>query len=210
MPVSDLRQSYEKNVLLEETAAASPIEQFRLWFDEALAAKVPEPNAMTLATVDSAGQPSARTVLIKGYDARGFVFFTNYASRKGHDLQVNPRAALLFFWQPLERQVRIEGLIEKVAPEESDAYFHSRPLGSRLGAWASEQSQPVTRAELEAREQTFRDRYGDQPPRPPHWGGYRLVPTVFEFWQGRPSRLHDRLRYLPDSQGGWIIDRLSP
>lgn len=210
MPVSDLRQSYEKNVLLEETAAASPIEQFRLWFDEALAAKVPEPNAMTLATVDSAGQPSARTVLIKGYDAQGFVFFTNYESRKGHDLQANPRAALLFFWQPLERQVRIEGLIEKVAPEASDAYFHSRPLGSRLGAWASEQSQPITRAELEAREQTFRDRYGDQPPRPPHWGGYRLVPTVFEFWQGRPSRLHDRLRYLPDSQGGWIIDRLSP
>lgn len=210
MSVSDLRQSYEKNVLLEETAAASPLEQFSQWFDQALQAKVPEPNAMTLATVDSTGQPSARTVLIKGFDARGFVFFTNYESRKGRDLQDNPRAALLFFWQPLERQVRIEGIIEKASAEESDAYFHSRPLGSRLGAWASEQSQPITRAELEAREQTFRERYGDQPPRPPHWGGYRLVPTLFEFWQGRASRLHDRLRYLPDGQGGWVIDRLSP
>lgn len=210
MSVSDLRQSYEKNVLLEETAAASPLDQFSLWFDEALQAKVPEPNAMTLATVDAAGQPSARTVLIKGFDAQGFVFFTNYESRKGHDLQHNPRAALLFFWQPLERQVRIEGVIEKVSPEESDAYFHSRPLGSRLGAWASEQSQPITRAELEARERTFRDRYGDEPPRPPHWGGYRLVPTLFEFWQGRASRLHDRLRYVPNGQGGWSLDRLSP
>lgn len=210
MSVSDLRQSYEKNVLLEETAAASPLEQFSQWFDQALQAKVPEPNAMTLATVDSTGQPSARTVLIKGFDARGFVFFTNYESRKGRDLLDNPRAALLFFWQPLERQVRIEGVIEKASAEESDAYFHSRPLGSRLGAWASEQSQPITRAELEAREQTFRERYGDQPPRPPHWGGYRLVPTLFEFWQGRASRLHDRLRYLPDGQGGWVIDRLSP
>lgn len=210
MSVSDLRQSYEKNILLEETAAASPFDQFSLWFDEALAAKVPEPNAMTLATVDRHGQPSARTVLIKGFDAHGFVFFTNYESRKGHDLQHNPRAALLFFWQALERQVRIEGVIEKIAPEDSDAYFHSRPLGSRLGAWASEQSQPVTRAALEAREQMFRDRYGDAPPRPPHWGGYRLVPTVFEFWQGRASRLHDRLRYLPNSQGGWSLDRLSP
>jgi len=210
MSVSDLRQSYEKNVLLEETAALSPLEQFGLWFDQAMAANVPEPNAMTLATVDHTGQPSARTVLIKGFDEQGFVFFTNYESRKGHDLQSNPRAALLFFWQPLERQVRIEGVVEKVSSAESDAYFHTRPLGSRLGAWASEQSRPITREALEAREREFRDRYGDQPPRPPHWGGYRLVPTLFEFWQGRPSRLHDRLRYLPDSHGDWIIDRLSP
>lgn len=210
MSVSDLRQSYEKNVLLEETASASALEQFARWFDEALAAQVPEPNAMTLATVDATGQPSARTVLIKGYDERGFTFFTNYASRKGQDLASNPRAALLFFWQPLERQVRIEGVIEKVSPEESDAYYHSRPLGSRLGAWASEQSQPITRVELEAREQLFRERYGDAPPRPPHWGGYRLVPHAIEFWQGRPSRLHDRLRYLSDHQGGWTRDRLSP
>jgi pyridoxamine 5'-phosphate oxidase len=210
MSVSDLRQSYEKNVLLEETAEASPLKQFALWFDEAMAAKVPEPNAMTLATVDATGQPSARTVLIKGFDEKGFTFFTNYDSRKGQDLKSNPRAALLFFWQALERQVRIEGVIEKVSADESDAYFHSRPLGSRLGAWASEQSKPVTRAELEAREAAFRERYGNEPPRPPHWGGYRLVPHAFEFWQGRPSRLHDRLRYLPDGQGGWTRDRLSP
>ncbi|MBO1112523.1 pyridoxamine 5'-phosphate oxidase [Bordetella petrii] len=210
MSVSDLRQSYEKSTLLEESAAISPFDQFSQWFDQALAARVPEPNAMTLATVDASGQPAARIVLIKGYDARGFVFYTNYESRKGHDLLANPRAALLFFWQPLERQVRIEGRVEHVSAEESDAYYHSRPLGSRIGAWASRQSQPVTRAELEAREQETRARYGEQPPRPPHWGGYRVVPTLFEFWQGRPSRLHDRLRYLPDGQGGWAIDRLSP
>ena len=209
MPLSDLRQSYEKSVLLEAEAAASPFEQFKRWFDQALAAKVPEPNAMTLATVSADGRPSARTVLIKGADERGFTFFTNYESRKGEDLAANPRAALLFFWQPLERQVRIEGRIEQVPAEESDRYFHSRPPGSRIGAWASEQSRPTTRQELEAREREFRDRYGDQPPRPPHWGGYRLVPDYFEFWQGRPSRLHDRLRYLPDGQG-WKIDRLAP
>jgi len=210
MSVSDLRQSYEKSTLLENSAAASPFDQFSQWFDQALAAQVPEPNAMTLATVDASGQPAARIVLIKGYDTRGFVFYTNYESRKGHDLLANPRAALLFFWQPLERQVRIEGRVEHVSAEESDAYYHSRPLGSRIGAWASHQSQPVTRAELEEREQEARARYGEQPPRPPHWGGYRVVPTLFEFWQGRPSRLHDRLRYLPDGQGGWAIDRLSP
>jgi len=210
MSISDLRQSYEKNILVEEAAAASPIDQFSLWFNEALEAKVPEPNAMTLATVDATGQPSARTVLIKGFDTQGFCFFTNYASRKGQDLLHNPRACLLFFWQALERQVRIEGVIEKISAEASDAYFHSRPLGSRLGAWASEQSKPISRADLEAREQAFRERFGDNPPRPEHWGGYRLVPTAFEFWQGRASRLHDRLRYLPDQHGKWTIDRLSP
>ncbi|AZY53584.1 pyridoxamine 5'-phosphate oxidase [Bordetella avium] len=210
MSVSDLRQSYERGVLLEQQAAATPIDQFALWFDEAQAAQVPEPNAMTLATVDASGQPSARIVLIKAFDARGFTFFTNYTSRKGEDLLANPRAALLFFWQALERQVRIEGVVERVSADESDAYFHSRPVGSRIGAWASEQSQPITREALEARERDFKARFGDTPPRPPHWGGYRLVPTYFEFWQGRPSRLHDRLRYRPDGKQGWVMDRLSP
>ncbi|AZY50190.1 pyridoxamine 5'-phosphate oxidase [Bordetella avium] len=210
MSVSDLRQSYERGVLLEQQAAATPIDQFALWFDEAQAAQVPEPNAMTLATVDASGQPSARIVLIKAFDARGFTFFTNYTSRKGEDLLANPRAALLFFWQALERQVRIEGVVERVSANESDAYFHSRPVGSRIGAWASEQSQPITREALEARERDFKARFGDTPPRPPHWGGYRLVPTYFEFWQGRPSRLHDRLRYRPDGKQGWVMDRLSP
>lgn len=209
MSVADLRQTYDKGVLLESQAAASPFDQFTLWFDQALAAAVPEPNAMTLATVDASGQPSARTVLIKNFDARGFVFFTNYDSRKGHDLAAEPRASLLFFWQPLERQVRIEGTVEKVSEAESDAYYESRPVGSRLGAWASPQSQPTTREALEANELRYREQFGDDPPRPPHWGGYRLVPHALEFWQGRPSRLHDRLRYrLTDGQ--WVIERLAP
>jgi pyridoxamine 5'-phosphate oxidase len=209
MSVADLRQTYDRGVLLESQAAASPFDQFTLWFDQALAAAVPEPNAMTLATVDASGQPSARTVLIKNFDARGFVFFTNYDSRKGHDLAAEPRASLLFFWQPLERQVRIEGTVEKVSEAESDAYYESRPVGSRLGAWASPQSQPTTREALEANEHRYREQFGDDPPRPPHWGGYRLVPHALEFWQGRPSRLHDRLRYrLTDGQ--WVIERLAP
>ena len=209
MSIADLRQSYEKNVLLETAAQASPIDQFSAWFADAVAAEVPEPNAMTLATVDQRGQPSARIVLIKGFDERGFVFFTNYESRKGHDLAGNDRAALLFFWQPLERQVRIEGRIERVEAELSDAYFAGRPLGSRLGAWASPQSRPTTRDALEARQAEFAERYGDTPPRPAHWGGYRLRPETFEFWQGRPSRLHDRLQYLSEADG-WRIQRLAP
>ncbi|KAG4080864.1 hypothetical protein HA402_010035 [Bradysia odoriphaga] len=210
MSLSDLRQSYEKNVLLEEQLAPSPFEQFRLWFDDALAAREPEPNAMTLSTVDALGQPTARIVLLKELDAQGFVFYTNYNSRKGRDMVANPKACLLFFWSDLERQVRIEGRIEKVGAAESDAYYHSRPLGSRIGAWVSHQSQPITRDELDAREQEFKERYGEHPPRPDHWGGYRLLPTLFEFWQGRPSRLHDRLVYLPDGKHSWKIDRLSP
>ncbi len=209
MSVADLRQSYEKNELLESSALASPFDQFARWFNEALAAGVAEPNAMTLATVNAQGQPSARTVLVKGYDETGFTFFTNYESRKGQDLAANDRAALLFFWQPLERQVRIEGRIEKVTPEESDAYFASRPVGSRLGAWASEQSRPTTREALLAREAEFAEQYGQSPPRPPHWGGYRVLPDAFEFWQGRPSRLHDRLAYQAHADG-WRIIRLAP
>ncbi|OWT75830.1 MULTISPECIES: pyridoxamine 5'-phosphate oxidase [unclassified Achromobacter] len=209
MSLADLRQIYDKNELLESQAAASPFDQFSSWFDEALAAEVPEPNAMTLATVDATGQPSARIVLVKGADERGFVFYTNYESRKGHDLADNQRASLLFFWQPLERQIRIEGHVEKVTAEESDAYYNSRPLGSRIGAWASHQSQPVTREALEATTRDFEQRYGETPPRPPHWGGYRVVPARFEFWQGRPSRLHDRLVYELNAKQ-WLLSRISP
>ncbi|MBY8606504.1 MAG: pyridoxamine 5'-phosphate oxidase [Burkholderia sp.] len=211
--LADLRINYSRASLDEADAAPDPLAQFDRWFKEALAAKLPEPNTMTLATVGDDGRPSARIVLIKGVDERGFVFFTNYESRKGHDLAVHPQAALLFYWIELERQVRIEGRIEKTSAEESDRYFASRPLGSRIGAWASEQSAVIdSRATLEAREKTISERYGDNPPRPPHWGGYRLVPDAIEFWQGRPSRLHDRLLYTRDATAspGWTISRLSP
>lgn len=210
MSIADLRQTYDKNVLLEDQAASSPIDQFGLWFDQALAEKVPEPNAMTLATADAAGRPSARIVLLKGYDPDGFVFYTNYESRKGEDLAAQPWASLLFFWQPLERQVRIEGPVEKVSAADSDAYYKVRPLGSRIGAWASKQSQPISRDELEARNAQYTASLGEDPPRPPHWGGYRLRPETVEFWQGRPSRLHDRLVYRRDADGAWRVVRLSP
>ena len=211
--LADLRINYSRASLDEADAAPDPFAQFDRWFKEALAAKLPEPNTMTLATVGDDGRPSARIVLIKGVDERGFVFFTNYESRKGRDLAANPHAALLFYWIELERQVRIEGRIEKTSADESDRYFASRPLGSRIGAWASDQSAVIdSRATLEAREKAVTERYGENPPRPPHWGGYRVVPDAIEFWQGRPSRLHDRLLYTRDDAAGsgWTISRLSP
>lgn len=210
MSLADLRQVYEKSVLLESSLAASPLEQFSIWFDEAVKAGAIEPNAMTLATADAEGRPSARIVLLKGLDQRGMVFFTNYQSRKGCDLAARPYASLLFFWPELERQVRVEGRVEKIEAAESDHYFESRPLGSRIGAWASPQSQPITRDDLEARTREFTESLGEQPARPPHWGGYRLLPERVEFWQGRPSRLHDRLVYQRDAQGHWQVSRLAP
>jgi pyridoxamine 5'-phosphate oxidase len=211
IPIADLRKSYTLGSLTEADVDPDPIRQFACWFEQAVKSELPEPNAMTLATAGADHRPSARIVLIKGVDARGFTFFTNYDSRKGHDLAVNPHASLLFHWIELERQVRIEGQVEKTSVAESDAYFHSRPFNSRIGAWASEQSRVVeSRAVIEAREADFKARLGDTPPRPPHWGGYRLMPERIEFWQGRPSRLHDRIRYVRAPNGSWRIERLAP
>ena len=210
--LADLRNNYSLGSLDVADVDRNPFRQFDAWFEQAVNAQLPEPNTMTLATVDSRGRPSARIVLIKGVDERGFVFFTNYESRKGREMAANPYASLLFYWIELERQVRIEGAIIKTSAEESDKYFASRPLGSRIGAWASNQSQVIeSRSQLETREREISLLYGDQPPRPPHWGGYRLVPEAIEFWQGRPSRLHDRLLYTRSSEhSDWQISRLSP
>jgi pyridoxamine 5'-phosphate oxidase len=206
-----LRKEYQLESLLESTVDPDPYRQFQVWFDQAVAAELPEPNAMTLATATSDGIPSARIVLLKGVDPQGFVFFTNYTSQKGQELAANPRAAIVFLWIELERQVRIQGSIVKVPDAESDAYFRSRPLGSQLGAWVSEQSQVIAdRESLEQRLAALQQQYADQTiPRPPHWGGYRLQPTNLEFWQGRRNRLHDRLCYRL-AQGEWVIERLAP
>jgi pyridoxamine 5'-phosphate oxidase len=210
MDIADLRKSYERDELDESASAEDPLDQFRRWFEQALSAQLTEPNAMTLATVGADGQPSTRVVLIKGFDERGIVWFTNYESRKGHELARQPRAALQFHWAELERVVRIEGRVERVPDEESDAYYATRPLDSRLGAWASPQSQVISsRAVLVAAAARAAARYALHPPRPPHWGGYRLVPHNWEFWQGRKSRLHDRLRYRLED-GAWLRERLAP
>lgn len=209
--ISDIRTDYKLRSLNESDVSADPVAQFTNWWDEAVNSKIEEVNAMTLATVNNEGRPSARIVLLKGFDEKGFVFFTNYQSKKGKELEDNPHAALVFFWKELERQVRIEGGIEKVSEEDSDAYYQSRPAGSRIGAWASPQSEVIKGREMlednfKALEKKFES---GSIPRPGHWGGYILRPSMIEFWQGRSSRLHDRIQYCL-KENGWVIERLAP
>ena len=208
--IAQLRKNYTFGQLSETEVPHDPLPLFQLWFDQAVKAQCPEPNSMTLATADQAGNPSARIVLLKGADQNGFTFFTNYESQKGRELAIRPQAALLFHWHELERQVRIKGLVERVSAAESDEYFHSRPAASRIGAWASPQSSAIPSREfLEEAEKRYQAEFGDAPPRPAHWGGYCLKPTAIEFWQGRPSRLHDRIHYQLDA-ANWKIKRLAP
>ena len=210
MNIADLRQEYMRSGLSETDADPDPLRQFERWFEDAVRARLPLPNTMTLATVTASGAPSARIVLLKGVEDGGFLFYTNYLSRKGRELERRPAACLLFLWSDLERQVRIDGTVSKVTAAESDAYYATRPAGARLSAWASEQSQRVdNRAVLEQAMAEARGRHGESPPRPPHWGGYRLVPQEIEFWQGRSDRLHDRLLYRRQASA-WTIERLSP
>lgn len=210
--IAALRKEYSREELTESSVSTSPFEQFSRWFDEAMAAEMPEPTAMTLATASESGQPSARVVLLKGITERGFIFYSNYASHKGQDLDATPLAALLFFWPELERQIRIEGWVEQLTPEESYAYFSTRPHASQIGAWASEQSSVVpSKAFLEQRYAEMQQRFADgSVPLPPTWGGYRVIPATFEFWQGRPSRMHDRIHYRRNEEDVWEIERLSP
>jgi pyridoxamine 5'-phosphate oxidase len=209
--IADIRKDYRLRSLSENEADANPYRQFDAWWQEAINSEIDEVNAMTLATASADGIPSARIVLLKSYDERGFVFFSNYNSYKGKHMDENPRACLVFFWKELERQVRITGLVEKVSAKESDEYFTSRPEGSRIGAWASPQSAVITSREwLEQQEHQYAKEFSSKPiVRPPHWGGYRVKPISIEFWQGRPSRLHDRLQYTLE-EGGWVIERLAP
>ena len=209
--IAHLRRSYERAELDEAHSASVPQQQFEHWLQEAIAAEVPEPTAMTLATVGVDGRPSTRVVLLKGCDARGLVFYTNYRSRKAQDLAAHPQAALQFYWADMERVVRIEGRVERTTEEESDTYFRTRPLDSRIGAWASPQSQVISsRVVLVTEAARYGAKFLLDPPRPPHWGGYRLIPDTFEFWQGRKSRLHDRLRYTLQPDGTWLRERLAP
>jgi pyridoxamine 5'-phosphate oxidase len=210
--LESLRSNYALSGLHETDLLGNPFQQFQLWLEQAIAAELPEPNAMTLATLSKEGKPIARMVLLKGLDEKGFVFYTNYDSAKGKQLTETDSAALVFWWAGLERQVRVEGMVEKVSSEESDAYFQSRPKASQLGAWASPQSQVIeNRDVLEKRLAQLEEKYAtEKVPRPPHWGGFRVIPTAIEFWQGRPSRLHDRIRYEFDEKGDWFYQRLAP
>ena len=209
--ISHIRKDYTLQTLSENEVALNPIEQFNKWWDEAVKSEIEELNAMTLATASAEGVPSARIVLLKEYNERGFVFFTNYESAKGQELTQNPRATLLFFWKELERQVKITGMVEKITATESDEYYYSRPLGSRIGAWASPQSQIIENREwLEKRVEDLNKQNEEDIKRPSHWGGFRVKPVMIEFWQGRPSRLHDRIQYTLDDNGKWKIERLAP
>lgn len=211
MSIADLRKDYSRATLTETEVDPDPTVQFATWFRQAMEAGIPEANAMSVATVGADGRPSSRILLIKEFNRDGFTWFTNYHSRKGRDLEAHPYAALLFHWVELERQVRIEGRVEKLAPEQNDAYFQSRPLNSRLGALASDQSETIASREmLEQRFARVEESHGDQPARPAHWGGYRLIPDRMEFWQGRPSRLHDRILYTRRKDGAWDRERLQP
>ncbi len=210
--VADIRKEYKLHLLTEKEVKANPIDQFASWWNEAVGAEIDEVNAMTLATASAGGVPSARIVLLKGFDGKGFIFFTNYKSYKGKDLEENPRACLVFFWKELERQIRITGLVQKVSAAESDEYFNGRPVGSRIGAWVSPQSEIISGREwLEENEKKYqKENELHSLSRPPHWGGYRVIPITIEFWQGRTNRLHDRIQYSLQDEGEWMIERLAP